>query len=261
MAHAEVRLAARSRTRPDTPFSSTGPTSANEPSGNPAASTVAALTSTAPGRAWSEILEVDDRRPCQLTHGRQDPEPGPRLVTPVDGRRSIAPRPQLEGAGMTDEVGEAVPMGRTCAWCSYPAPADATSCPSCGAALAQRESIGDLVIPGVTSVRPDLLDADGRALHIPGASNAQGMASGAMIGAMVGGPVGLAAIGGMAVVSAAEYVAASRRSGEGPALEDVGRPIEAAAKVAEQLDRDGETGARPSVPWRDATDPWRDLPG
>jgi RNA polymerase subunit RPABC4/transcription elongation factor Spt4 len=164
--------------------------------------------------------------------------------------------------GMTDEVGEAVPMGRTCAWCSYAAPADATQCPSCGAALAQRESIGDLVIPGVTSVRADLLDADGRALHIPGASNAQGMASGAIIGAMVGGPVGLAAIGGMAVVSAAEYVAASRGAGDGPALEDVGRPIEAAAKLAQQLDRDGETGpAAPSEPWRDAADPWRDLPG
>ena len=162
---------------------------------------------------------------------------------------------------MTDEVGEAVPMGRTCAWCSHTAPLEATQCPSCGAALAQRESIGDLVIPGVTSVRPDLLDADGRPLHIPGASSAQGMASGAMIGAMVGGPIGLAAIGGMAVVSAAEYVAASRRAGDGPALEDVGRPIDAAARLAEQLDRAGATGPEaPAEPWHDAVDPWRDLP-
>ena len=163
---------------------------------------------------------------------------------------------------MTDEVGEAVPMGRTCAWCSHAAPANAIQCPSCGAALAQRESIGDLVIPGVTSVRADLVDADGRPLHIPGASNAQGLASGAMIGAMIGGPVGLAAIGGMAVVSAAEYVAASRRGADGPALEDVGRPIDAAAKVAEELDREGAKGPEPAAePWRDAADPWRDLPG
>ena len=163
---------------------------------------------------------------------------------------------------MTDEVGEAVPMGRTCAWCSHAAPANATQCPSCGAALAQRETIGDLVIPGVTDVRGDLLDADGRPLHIPGASNAQGLASGAMVGAMVGGPIGLAAVGGMAIVSAAEYMASSRRDhGDAAALEDVGRPNDAAAKVAEQLDRDGDTGPGPAAdPWRDAVDPWRDLP-
>jgi len=164
---------------------------------------------------------------------------------------------------MDGGVGEPVPMGRTCAWCSHAAPMDATTCPSCGAALAQRETIGDLVIPGVTDVRADLLDAAGRALHLPGASNAQGMASGAMIGAMIGGPVGLAAIGGTALVGAAEYLAASRRQdGDAPAFEDVGRPNEVAAKVAEQLDRGGDRGTdSPAEPWTDASDPWRDLPG
>ncbi len=164
---------------------------------------------------------------------------------------------------MDDSVGEAVPMGRTCAWCSHTAPMDATTCPSCGAALAQRQTIGDLVIPGVTDVRADLLDADGRPLHIPVQSNAQGMASGAMVGAMVGGPIGLAAVGGMAVVGAAEYLAASsRQDGDAPALEDVGRPAGFAASVAEKLDQEGDRGAdEPGVPWRDAEDPWRDLPG
>lgn len=162
---------------------------------------------------------------------------------------------------MDDSIGEAVPMGRTCAWCSHAAPVEATQCPSCGAAMAQRDSIGDLVIPGVTSVRPDLLDADGRPLHIPGASNAQGLASGAIVGAMMGGPVGLAAIGGMAVVGAAEYLAANRGAGGAPPLEDVGRPNVIAAKVAEQLDRDGDQGSAPAPdPWRDAADPWRDMP-
>jgi hypothetical protein len=163
---------------------------------------------------------------------------------------------------MADEfVGDAVPMGRTCAWCSHPAPVDALTCPSCGASMAQRETIGELVIPGVTSVRPDLVDADGRPLHIPAASNAQGLASGAIVGAMIGGPIGLAAIGGTAVVGAAEYLAASRPAGDAPALEDVGRPTEFAAKVAEQLDQDGDRGsAGASEPWRDAADPWRDLP-
>jgi hypothetical protein len=164
---------------------------------------------------------------------------------------------------MQDSIGEAVPMGRTCPWCSAAAPMEATRCPSCGAALAQRETIGDLVIPGVTDVRADLLDADGRPLHIPAASTSQSMASGAMVGAMIGGPVGLAAIGGMAVVGAAEYLAASRRA-DRPDLDDVGRPIAAAAQLVEQLDRDGDRPAdRPNgdealVPL--VPDPWRDLP-
>ena len=163
---------------------------------------------------------------------------------------------------MDGGVGEPVPMGRTCAWCSAAAPIEATTCPSCGAALAQRESIGDLVIPGVTNVRADLLDADGRPLHIPGASNAQGLASGAMVAALAGGPIGLAAVTGMAAVSAAEYVAASRRpDGTIPALEDLGRPSEIAAHLAAQLDRDGTSGpAEAAEPSSAPADPWRDLP-
>jgi hypothetical protein len=157
---------------------------------------------------------------------------------------------------MTDQVGEAVPMGRTCAWCSAAAPVEATICPSCGAALAQRETIGDLRIPGVTDVRPDLVDADGRPLHIPGASLSQGMASGVVVAAMAGGPVGLAALGGMAAVSAAEYVAADRRRPDGmPALDDLGRPSEVVREMAERLDRDPTSPARPE------DDPWRDEPG
>src|SRR5215212_3328009 len=131
-------------------------------------------------------------------------------------------------------------MGRTCAWCSAAAPVEATTCPSCGAAMAQRETIGDLVIPGVTNVRADLVDADGRPMHIPGASPSQGMASGVIAAAMVGGPVGLAAIGGMAVVGAAEYATAGRRTGQDvPPLDELGRPSSLAADVARRLDADG----------------------
>ena len=43
-----------------------------------------------------------------------------------------------------------------CPWCATPAAEGATRCSSCGAALAQRESIGDLVIPGLTAVDPAL---------------------------------------------------------------------------------------------------------
>jgi RNA polymerase subunit RPABC4/transcription elongation factor Spt4 len=45
---------------------------------------------------------------------------------------------------------------RQCPWCSAVAAVDATHCPACGAALAQRESIADLVIAGVTTVDPAL---------------------------------------------------------------------------------------------------------
>lgn len=41
---------------------------------------------------------------------------------------------------------------RRCPWCSREVGADALTCPSCGAAVAQRESIGGLVLPGITSV-------------------------------------------------------------------------------------------------------------
>src|SRR5712672_3842433 len=108
-----------------------------------------------------------------------------------------------------------VPMGRTCAWCSAAAPMEASTCPSCGAAMAQRESIGDLVLPGITNVDPSLVDADGRPFHIPGASPTQGMAGGVMVAAMAGGPVGLAALGGIAVMGAAEYALAGRRANDG----------------------------------------------
>ncbi len=42
------------------------------------------------------------------------------------------------------------PGWRRCAWCEATAPADATTCPACGAALAQRDDLGGLTIPGVT---------------------------------------------------------------------------------------------------------------
>jgi hypothetical protein len=144
-------------------------------------------------------------------------------------------------------------MGQTCQWCSAAAPVEATHCPSCGAALARRESIGDLVIPGVTSVHPALLDADGRPVHLSGPSLSQGMAGGVMVAAMAGGPVGLAALGGLAAVGAAEYVAAGRRRGEGPDLDELGRPSDSARELAERLDHD-------EAPPAD-NDPWRDDPG
>jgi hypothetical protein len=159
---------------------------------------------------------------------------------------------------MSDDL---VPASR-CAWCSAAAPIGATECPACGAALAQRESLGGVVISGVTSVDPALLDAAGRPMRIPHASPTQGMAGGVMLASMAGGPIGLAALGGMAVVGAAEYAMAGRRARDGaPAIEDVGKPSEVALQALHRLAAE-EAGTSPEDPANDqpANDPWRDVP-
>ena len=162
---------------------------------------------------------------------------------------------------------------RRCAWCATPASPEATTCASCGAALAQRESIGDLAIPGLTSVDAALQDYDKRPLHLRGPSPSQGMAPALIVGAMAGGPIGLAAIGGVAAVAAAEFLGARR---DGPeALEDVGRPSEVILRALDHLEH-GAPGvaAHPLSPATEATTPggdattagddgrsiWRDLP-
>ena len=159
---------------------------------------------------------------------------------------------------------------RTCAWCGTPAAAaDATKCASCGAALAQRESIGDLAIPGLTAVDAALQDFDKRPLHLRGPSPSQGMAPALIVGAMAGGPIGLAAIGGVAAVAAAEYMG-TRRGGTG-SLDEIGRPSEVALKALENLDGlpAATTAATPTEPAAADIDAaaadggrsiWRDLP-
>ncbi len=148
------------------------------------------------------------------------------------------------------EEGPGQSQGRTCAWCSAVAGPDDTHCGACGAALAQRESIGDLVIPGVTTVDPDLRAFDAEPLHIPGPSRTQGVASGLLPAAAMGGPMGLAALGGIAAVAAGEYLAAGRGSGTGgPAdMDSVGRPSGAVLMAVERLEREGEDALRSPEP-------------
>lgn len=47
---------------------------------------------------------------------------------------------------------------RQCPWCSELVPPDALDCTACGAPLAGRESLGGVVVPGVTEVDPDLIE-------------------------------------------------------------------------------------------------------
>lgn len=153
----------------------------------------------------------------------------------------------------------AIESARTCAWCGTAAGPEATLCASCGAALAQRESIGDLTIPGLTAVDAALQDFDKRPLHLRGPSPRQGMAPAIIVGAMAGGPIGLAAIGGVAAVAAAEYLGA-RRDGRGGTLEDVGRPSEVALRALQHIDEGAPTPTADDTEADDGRSIWRDLP-
>jgi hypothetical protein len=134
---------------------------------------------------------------------------------------------------MTDDA-----PARSCPWCEASAAPDATHCPACGAALAQREDLGGILIAGVTGVDPALADLADRPMRITGASPSQGIAPALIVGAAVGGPLGLAAIGGVAAVAGVEYLGARRPGLTAPdGLEAVGRPSEIARAVAERLDR------------------------
>jgi hypothetical protein len=166
-------------------------------------------------------------------------------------------------AGVPDASAAEAP--RTCAWCGTPAAPAATSCSSCGAALAQRESIGDLAIPGLTSVDAALQDYDKRPLHLRGPSPSQGAAPALIVGAMAGGPIGLAAIGGVAAVAAAEYLGA-RHGGSG-ALDDLGKPSEVVRQALGRLEDAGlpaagsaANGDADAAALEAGRDVWRDLP-
>ncbi len=65
---------------------------------------------------------------------RATPGPGPEGPEPAAGGRGAA----------------------RCPWCSAAADPGAGCCPSCGAVMAQRESLGGLVIPGLTDVDPGM---------------------------------------------------------------------------------------------------------
>lgn len=162
------------------------------------------------------------------------------------------------------------PAPRTCAWCATPATDDATTCASCGAALAQHESLGDVRIPGLTAVDPALEDFDKRPLHLRGPSPSQGAAPALIVGAAAGGPIGAVLIGGVVAVAAAEYLGA-KQSGTGAAAGDVGKPSELALQALEKVRAaNQEEAAAPKEPQPEpepdaaAADGgmsiWRDLP-
>ena len=171
---------------------------------------------------------------------------------------------------MSDEGSSATPEPRTCAWCATPAHDDATTCASCGAALAQRESLGDVRIPGLTAVDPALEDYASRPMHLRGPSSSQGVAPALIVGAAAGGPIGAVLIGGVVAVAAAEYLGA-KQPGTGGAPGEVGKPSELALQAVQHADaKAADANPAPAAPAEPeesdgaAADGgmsiWRDLP-
>ena len=177
-----------------------------------------------------------------------------------DGSANPAPVPEsaavFEAASAQESSGD---EPTTCPWCATPAILGASKCSKCGAALAQRESIGDLKIPGLTAVDPVLKDFENRPLHLSGPSPTHGVASGVVAAAAMGGPMGLAILGGVAAVGAAEYIGATVVGPDGVPVEQVGQASGATLEAIEKLERGEE------LPTADSTTPWpeeaTDAPG
>ncbi len=142
---------------------------------------------------------------------------------------------------------------RTCPWCSAPVPDGATRCPRCDAAVAQRESLGDLVIPGVTGVDPAM---QSERSVLQGVMHVQAVSSRAAMAASpfpVIGPPGLenlvqAAFLGPEMLGAARLAGNLMSVGSGDVdVSHVGEPSELARLAAEQLDAQeaaGQDGTR-----------------
>jgi len=176
-----------------------------------------------------------------VSEARQDPWGDvPRWSDGETPAAEPSPEPVEAAATESAVAGHAAPATGgspgTCPWCATPAAESATRCRTCGAALAQRESIGDLVIPGLTAVDPALKDLDGRPIHLRGPSPSQGVASSIIVAAAAGGPVGLAILGGVGAIAATEYLGAVKGKGH----EHLGETSEAVLQAVERLDR-GET--------------------
>jgi hypothetical protein len=129
---------------------------------------------------------------------------------------------------------------RRCQWCSTPAADADTHCSACGAALAQREQIGDLVIPGVTHVDPGLKAYAAQPLRIPGPSPSQYVAGPAVGAVVTMGPAGLIALAGLGAVAATEYAGAGRGEMTQADLDKLGQPSEAVLQALKRLEEEPE---------------------
>jgi hypothetical protein len=173
---------------------------------------------------------------------------------------------------VTDTWDAPTPPG-TCPWCSAKNAPEARQCRSCGAAIAQRDDLAGVVVPGVTGVDPNLLGT-------PSSLASPMLRSQGTLGAIhavshVNATLGLAA--------AAAYLGQDTIKGmlgqHDADMDTVGKPSEAALLAVEKLERerlaqtpeeepveplepDADGIPRPSGdgPVAQPPDPWADLP-
>ena len=207
------------------------------------------------GPRWSDAAANSTTN--STTHSTTDPWADSPAWS--DGSANPVPVPESAAEAGADDEAASSDEPATCPWCATPAAPGATRCSSCGAALAQRESIGDLKVPGLTAVDPVLQDFADRPLHLAGPSPTHGVASGVVAAAAMGGPMGLAILGGVAAVGAAEYLGATVVGPDGVPIDQVGQASGATLEAIEKLERGEE------LPTAESTTPWpeeaTDAPG
>ncbi len=153
-----------------------------------------------------------------------------------------------------------------CPWCSTGAAPGTIRCPGCGAAMAQRDSLGDVVVPGVTHADseippPSLTRSLVRTQTTMGTLNALGQAGGVTV-----------QLAAAAAILAKGEIGGILGGGPAPDPASIGRTSQAALDMAERLDQVKElpagadanvsADAAGSAPEEEppASDPWRDLP-
>jgi hypothetical protein len=110
-----------------------------------------------PASGTAAPTQITDEFPAEY-----EPAPGgtPASATESEPESASSSAPLVDqAAGPTGPVSAAPTASdpdaaNRCPWCSAMAPADATHCPSCHASMSERDSIGDMLIPGVTEVDP-----------------------------------------------------------------------------------------------------------
>jgi hypothetical protein len=200
----------------------------------------------APGGGYTAIYEAPGVEFApEVTDGYQgeyEPAPTPTAEpAPAEFPAEYEPAPKVAAGGMPVSAAGVQPESVSrpasdrkatdrCPWCSAVAPVGATHCPTCNASLAERDSLGDVLVPGVTGVDPALAhrnDALRSVMAVPGAKLFPTLG------------FGLAMVA--SIQQQAERQAESRRP-----IGALGVPSAEALQVAAQLDRSGPTMPEPA---------------
>ena len=132
----------------------------------------------------------------------------------------------------------AEPPAVLCQMCGVAGRPNETHCRECGAALPLLETVGDLVIPGVTHLDPDLELYARQPLRLGRKTTTEVIAPGAVHAAVVlGGPAGLAALGAIAAVAASE-LSSRAPAGQNVPPDRLGEPNAVVLEMAQRLQKE-----------------------